>query len=123
MAWVWVVMYEILEFLGNMWALVKPYRDAVFGLSLLAGGGFAAFKLGYAKQSRRPEVALSDAASRSRAMTLSVAQLHSDDREILLDLTRAARRLTTAVQDQADAWGRAGRSGNGGGGRGAEVSP
>lgn len=100
---------------------MRPYKEAIFGLCVGGGGGWAAFKGGYQRQARRPEEALSEAASRSRTTHVTVTRLDHHDREFIadtrdavLDFTRAAKRLTTALQDQSETCARAGRPVGGG---------
>lgn len=128
------VFNTVASWAGVIWDVVRPYKEAIFGLCVVTGGGLAAFKGGYQRQARRPEEALSEAASRSQTVRVTVTRLHSDDRELIenardsmLGLTRAAKHLTTALQDQVDVCTRSGRgggSGSGGGvGRNAEATP
>lgn len=99
---------------GTVYEAIRPYKEALFGICLILGGGTAAFKLGYTRQARRPEEALSEAANTAgRSM---VTRLHVDDRQAFIDLTdgltrmtRAVRELCTAMQDQSDTCHRAGR--------------
>ena len=97
------------------WDVVRPYKEAIFGLLTIVGGGFAAVFGAYRKQSRRPEEALSEAANYVQRPTLT--RLHSDDRDLLSelrdtihDLVRAVKRLTKVIEEQGE---------SGGGGRSA----
>lgn len=93
-----------------VWEAVKPYKEAIFGLMTIGGGGAAAFFGPYRKQAKRPEEAL-DAAVATGSFTprTTVTRLHGDDRTALgdlhdsvVDLTRAVRHLKTAIEDQGE---------------------
>ncbi|WP_267358508.1 MULTISPECIES: hypothetical protein [unclassified Methylobacterium] len=91
------------------WTAVRPYKEAVFGLMTIIGGALAAFFGAYKKQGRRPEEALDEAAATRRITTVTVTQLHLDDRKIVgelqeavVDMTRAVKKLTTTLIDEAD---------------------
>ncbi len=96
--------------LDVLWSVVKPYKEAIFGLLTIAGGGAATFYGAYRRQARRPEEALSEAAQRRRTVHVTITRFDHDDRELIkdardsvLDFTRAAKKLTTALNDQAEA--------------------
>lgn len=122
---------DVIAALGNGasagWEMVRPYKEAIFGLCVITGGGIAAFIGGYRRQSRKPEEALDAAAA--YATRASVVRIHQDDREAfsslrsciaalresIEDLARETRKNTKAVDDNTDALRRGG--GGGGGGR------
>lgn len=92
------------------WDVVRPYKEAIFGLLTIVGGGFAAVFGAYRKQSRRPEEALSEAANyvqRPTVMRLhaSDAQTVGDLQEVVVDLTRALRVHRKAIDDHRKAMG------------------
>lgn len=102
--------------IDTVWTGVKPYKEAVFGLLTMLGGGAAAFWGSYRRQARRPEEALSEAASRT--VGLPVPRMHPDDREVYTDLRdslhdaiSAMRHLARSLDDSADLCHRAGRRG------------
>ncbi|MCJ2084215.1 hypothetical protein [Methylobacterium sp. J-090] len=92
------------------WEVVRPYKEAIFGLLTIVGGGFAAVFGAYRKQSRRPEEALSEAANYVQRPT--VMKFHASDQQIIgdlqeavIDLTRALRSHRKAVDDHREAMG------------------
>lgn len=93
-----------------VWEAVKPYKEALFGLMTIMGGGAAAFFGAYRKQARKPEEALDAAASAgSFSPRTTVMRLHGDDRTALgelqnsvVSLTRAIKHLNGSIEDQTE---------------------
>ena len=87
---------------------MKPYKEAIFGLLTIIGGGLAAIFGAYKKQARRPEEALNEAADLRRVTHVTVTRLHQEDRQLVgdlqdaaTDMTRAVKRLTAILVDEA----------------------
>lgn len=88
---------------------MRPYKEAIFGLLTIIGGSLAAIFGAYKKQARRPEEALSEAADMRRVTHVTVTRLHHDDRQLVGDLqdaasdmTRAVKKLTKILVDEAE---------------------
>lgn len=106
------------------WSTIKPYKEAIFGLSIIIGGAWACLYKGYKSQAGRTEEALSQAAAQSPFAGPRYVRLRKEDREMfkegmesVSELNRTIRRLIGALQDDVDYR----RRGGGGGGGGAQV--
>jgi hypothetical protein len=104
------------------WATIKPYKEAIFGLSVVMGGAWACLWKGYKSQAGRPEEALSQAAAASPFANTKYLRLRKEDRDLVKDamesvrdLNRTVRSLIGVVQDDIESRRRGGNGGGGGG--------